>query len=91
VAIISRTFELPSRALGGYVFKEWKWAEDASLARRKDDAFLQPLVIDDTPKGAKCIDEPYRSLHWAELRDSKLQPEFIELLSRGIRNYRRPR
>lgn len=91
VAIISRTFELPSRALGGYVFKEWKWAEDASLARRKDDAFLQPLLIDDTPKGAKCIDEPYRSLHWAELRDGKLQPEFIELLSRGIRNYRRPR
>jgi hypothetical protein len=91
VAIISRTFELPSRALGGYVFKEWKWAEDAAMARRKDDAFLQPLVIDDTPKGAAFIDEPYRSLHWAELRDGRLQPEFMELLNRGIRNYRRPR
>jgi hypothetical protein len=91
VAIISRSFELPSRVRGGYVLKEWKWAEDAALSRHKDDAFLQPLVIDDTPKGADFIDQPYRSLHWAEVRDGRLPPDFIDCLSRGIRKYRRAR
>ena len=91
VAIISRSFALPSRARGGYVLKEWKWAEDAALSRHKDDAFLQPLVIDDTPKGADFIDQPYRSLHWAQLRDGRLAPDFIDLLSGGIRKYRRTR
>jgi hypothetical protein len=91
VALISRSFELPSRTRGGYVLKEWKWAEDVSLSRHKDDAFLQPLAIDDTPKGAGYIDQPYRSLHWAQLSDGRLAPEFVELLSRGIRKYRRAR
>jgi hypothetical protein len=89
LAIISRSFDKPSRALGGYVLKEWKWAEDASLERHKEDAFLQPIVIDDTPSGAQFVDTPYRDLHWTRLRDGRLPQEFIDLLSRGIRKYRR--
>jgi hypothetical protein len=91
VAVISRAFDQPSRAVGGYVLKEWKWAENAAMERHKEDAFLQPLVIDDTPAGAGFVDSPYRELHWTRLRDGKLPPEFIDFLSRGIRKYRRAR
>ncbi len=91
VAVISRALDQPSRAVGGYVLKEWKWAENASMERHKEDAFLQPLVIDDTPAGASFVDSPYRELHWTRLRDGKLPPEFIDFLSRGIRKYRRTR
>jgi hypothetical protein len=89
LVIISRSLDQPSRALGGYVLKEWKWGEDAALERHKEDVFLQPIVIDDTPSGARFVDSPYRDLHWTRLRDGKLPPEFIDLLSRGIRKYRR--
>jgi hypothetical protein len=91
LVIISRSLDQPSRALGGYVLKEWKWAEDAALERHKEDAFLQPIVIDDTPSGARFVDSPYRDLHWTRLREGRLPPEFIDLLSRGIRKYRRAR
>ena len=89
LCIISRSLDQPPRALGGYVLKEWKWAEDAALERHKEDAFLQPIVVDDTPSGARFVDSPYRDLHWTRLRDGRLPPEFIDLLSRGIRKYRR--
>lgn len=91
VAVISRAFDQPSRAMGGYVLKEWKWAEDAALERHKEDGFLQPLVIDDTPAGASFVDSPYRELHWTRLRDGQLPPEFIDFLNHGIRKYRRGR
>ena len=40
LAIISRSLDQPPRALGGYVLKEWKWAEDAALERHKEDVLL---------------------------------------------------
>jgi len=90
VPIISRALD---RSGPGprFVWREWRMAEDASMERRKEDRYLQPLVIDDTPSGAQFVESPYRDLQWARLRDGKVPPELIETLSRGIRNYRRPR
>ena len=65
-------------------------AEDAAMERRKEDHYLQPLVVDDTPFGASFVEPPYRDVQWTRLRDGQLPPEFIETLNRGIRNYRRP-
>jgi hypothetical protein len=72
-----------------FLFREWKWAEDANLERRKDQRFLQPVVIDNTPPGASFVDPPYRDLQWAKSRDGQLAPEFIQFLSQGIRSFRR--
>lgn len=72
-----------------FLWKEWKWAEDASLERRKEQRFLQPVVIDNTPPGASFVDPPYRELQWAKLRNGLLTPEFIQYLSQGIRSFRR--
>jgi hypothetical protein len=72
-----------------FLWKEWKWAEDASLERRRDQRFLQPVVIDNTPFDASFVDPPYRDLHWTSLRNGQLPEEFIEFLSQGIRSFRR--
>ncbi len=64
-------------------------AEDASMNRRKEDLYLQPLVIDDTPSGAKFVGSPYRDLQWTRVSDGRIPQEFIETLSQGIRNFRR--
>lgn len=88
VAIISRSLSLDDKPRR-YLFKEWKWAEDENMGRRKEDRYLQALVIDNTPPGATFVDRPYRDLHWSQLRDGRLPDQFIELLSKGIRRFRR--
>ena len=90
VPIISRALDRTGPG-PRFVWREWRMAEDASMERRKEDRYLQPLVIDDTPSGAEFVESPYRDLQWARLRDGKVPPELMETLSRGIRNYRRPR
>lgn len=88
VAVISRSLSRDDK-LHRFLFREWKWAEDANLDRRKDERYLQALVIDNTPAGAKFVDAPYRDLHWTQYRDGRLPDNFIALLSKGIRHYRR--
>lgn len=88
VAIISKS--LINRHGGGrFLWKEWKWAEDTWMERPRDDRYLQPLVIDDTPAGAPFIDSPYRDLHWACLEKGRLPQTLVDNLIRGIRQYRR--
>lgn len=90
VAIVSRALDLDgSGRLGRFLLREWTWAEKANEARRKDDHFFQPVVVDDTPPGASFIDLRFRELHWTRLRDGKLPPEFIDHLRQGIRRSRR--
>ena len=89
LAIISRALDLDAtHRPGRFVLREWKWAEKVSEERRRDDCFLQPLVVDDTPSGAEFIDRPFRDLHWTRLQDGKLPQEFLDFLKRGIRRYR---
>ena len=90
VPIISRALDRTGPG-PRFVWREWRMAEDASMERRKEDRYLQPLVIDDTPAGAEFVESPYRDLQWTRLREGRVPPELIETLSRGIRNYRRPR
>lgn len=79
------------RKIRRYLFKEWKWAAEESLSRLQEDRFLQPVVIDDTPPDADFIERPYNRLHWTQYRDGKLPDNFIQLLSKGIRRFRKAR
>ena len=90
VPIISRALDRTGPG-PRFVWREWRMAEDASMERRKEDRYLQPLVVDDTPSGAAFVESPYRDLQWTRLREGRVPPEFVDTLSRGIRNYRRPR
>jgi hypothetical protein len=89
VPIISREWERagPKR----FVRREWRIAEDAAKERSPEDHYLQPLIIDDTPNGAKFVDGVFQPVQWTRLREGRVPPAFIEKLSRGIRNFRRPR
>ena len=91
VAVISRSLDNPDKP-SRFIWREWKWAEDINLERRKDDRYLQPLVIDTTPPGASYIDPPFRDLHWT-IRggDGRLSDDFVAFLSQGIRRFRRTR
>jgi hypothetical protein len=88
VPIISRTLASLVRA-PRFLWREWAMAEDAAKDRSKEARYLQPLVIDDTATSAQFVGSPYRDVQWTRLRDGRLPPEFIETLSRGIRDYRR--
>jgi len=88
VAVISRSLAAPDKP-GRFLWKEWKWAEDEAMQRRREDAFLQPVCIDDTPSGSRFVEPPFRdALHWTRLQDGRLSDEFIRFLTQGIRHYR---
>ena len=89
VAVISRAHDIQkSGRLGRYVLGEWHWGEKVNEKRLKDDCFLRPVVVDDTPAGASFIERPFRDLHWTSLENGELPPEFIDSLRQGIRRYR---
>ena len=87
LAVISRSLDDPNKP-GRFLWKEWRWAEDVSLERRRDDAYLQPVCIDDTPAGSRFVEPPFRDLHWTRLSDGRLPDDFIRFLTQGIRRYR---
>ena len=91
VAVISKSLDNPDKP-SRFIWREWKWAEDINLERRKDDRYLQPLVIDSTPPGASYIDPPFRDLHWTiRGQDGRLSDDFVSFLGQGIRRFRRTR
>ena len=91
IAIISRNLN-PDHwrgRFGRFFLREWKWAVETDYERPRQGRFLQPLVIDDTSSGAEFVERPFRELHWTPLQEGKLPAGFIELLSQGIRRFRR--
>jgi hypothetical protein len=90
LAVISRALDVrQAERPGRFVLKEWRWAEDASLERPRSDRYLQPVVIDDTPRGAPFIDETYRQLQWTGCVDGQLPAELVQFIQQGIRRFRR--
>lgn len=90
LAFISRSLDAPDRP-GRFLWKEWRWAEDVSLERRREDTFLQPICIDETAPGARFIEAPMRDLQWTRLRNGQLPAEFVSRLAQGIRRFRKQR
>jgi hypothetical protein len=87
VPIISRTLDRAGQT-PQFVWREWHIAEGVAAERRREDRYLQPLVIDDTPQAADFVGLPFRDLVWTRLRNGQIPPEFIETLSRRLRDYR---
>jgi TolB-like protein len=66
----------------GYFRLEWKLAVDRSHLIAPDQAFLLPVVIDDTPQTDKRIPDRFRELQWSRLPAGEATPAFIERVSR---------
>jgi TolB-like protein/Tfp pilus assembly protein PilF len=66
----------------GYFRLEWKLAVDRSHLIASDQAFLLPVVIDDTSKGDERVPERFREVQWTRVSEGEVSPAFVELVKR---------
>jgi hypothetical protein len=60
-----------------YVRTEWREAVQLNAGRRADQAFIIPLVIDDTRADDPALAPEIRALHWRRLRDEEDMRRFV--------------
>ena len=66
----------------GYFRLEWKLAVDRSHRMAPDQAFLMPVVIDDTRQNDTRIPDRFRELQWTRLPGGETSPVFVERIRR---------
>ena len=66
----------------GYFRLEWKLAVDRSHLIAPDQAFLLPVVIDNTPQDDERIPDRFRELQWTSLPGGHTTPVFVERVRR---------
>jgi TolB-like protein len=66
----------------GYFRLEWKLAVDRSNLISATQAFLVPVVIDDTREDDEEVPERIRDIHWTRLPAGETPPAFVERVQR---------
>jgi TolB-like protein/Tfp pilus assembly protein PilF len=66
----------------GYFRLEWKLAVDRSNLMSATQAFLVPVVIDDTREDDEEVPERIRDVHWTRLPGGETPPAFVERIQR---------
>jgi TolB-like protein/lipoprotein NlpI len=66
----------------GYFRLEWKLAVDRSHLIASDQAFLLPVVIDDTRKGDERVPERFREVQWTRVPGGEAPAVFVEWIKR---------
>ena len=66
----------------GYFRLEWKLAIDRSYLIAPDQAFLLPVVIDDTTLADERIPDRFRELHWTQLPAGDTPAAFVDRVLR---------
>jgi TolB-like protein len=74
VPLISASTEARSE---GYFRREWNLAVDRMLDMAEDQAFLLPVVIDDTPQATARVPERFRERQWLRFADGEMPPGFV--------------
>jgi TolB-like protein/tetratricopeptide (TPR) repeat protein len=77
--VISRTTH---DRVEGYFRLEWKLAVDRSHLIASDQAFLLPVVIDDTKKGDERVPERFREVQWTRAPGGEAPAAFVEWIKR---------
>ncbi len=62
----------------GYFRLEWKLAVDRSHLMADDQAFLLPIVIDDTPEATARVPDRFRERQWSRLDGREASAAFAE-------------
>jgi TolB-like protein/tetratricopeptide (TPR) repeat protein len=75
IPVISRTTH---DRIEGYFRLEWKLAVDRSHLIATDQAFLLPVIIDDTRKGDERVPERFREVQWTRVPGGEAPPAFVE-------------
>jgi TolB-like protein/Flp pilus assembly protein TadD len=79
VPVISKQTDLRPE---GYFRREWKLAVDRTHDMADDQAFLLPVVIDETPDATARVPERFRQVQWLRLPKGEAPPAFVERVSR---------
>src|SRR5450631_3369946 len=79
VPLISKQTDLRPE---GYFRREWKLAVDRTHDMADDQAFLLPVVIDETPDATARVPERFRQVQWLRLPRGEAPPAFVERVSR---------
>ena len=66
----------------GYFRREWNLAVNRMLDMADDQAFLLPVVIDDTPEAAARVPDRFRERQWTRLPGGIPPTEFAERVTR---------
>jgi TolB-like protein len=66
----------------GYFRLEWKLAVDRSSLISATQAFLVPVVIDDTREDDEEVPEKIRDVHWTRLLAGETPPAFVDRIQR---------
>jgi hypothetical protein len=84
--VISRQTLVPGRR---FFRKEWNLAVDeAEMASfSEEEAFLLPVVIDDTPPDQADVPAKFRSIHWHTLEGGQPTTEFVSRVQKLYRRY----
>ncbi len=69
----------------GYFRLEWKLAVDRSHLMAADQAFLLPVVIDDTADRTARVPDRFREVQWTRLPSGETPPTFAERIERLLR------
>ena len=62
----------------GYFRREWNLAVNRMLDMAEDNAFLVPIVIDDTPESGARVPDRFRERQWTRLPGGVAPAEFAE-------------
>lgn len=81
VPVISRHTQLRSE---GYFRLEWKLAVDRSYLMAEDQAFIMPVVIDDTGDAQARVPDRFRERQWSQLSDEAAVAAFVERVAQTI-------
>jgi TolB-like protein/tetratricopeptide (TPR) repeat protein len=79
IPVISRNTQARGE---GYFRLEWKLAVDRSHLIAADQAFLVPVVIDQTADAAARVPDRFREVQWTQLPGGETPPAFVERVGR---------
>ena len=68
----------------GYFRLEWRLAVERSYLMADDQAFLMPVVIDDTPENSARVPDRFRERQWSRLRGGETTPGFVDQVQRTL-------
>lgn len=72
-----------------YFWREWNDADDFARGMAPDEAFIIPVVIDDTRVDRAPLPDSFKRAQARTLLDGKLTPDAAELLVELVRNFHR--
>jgi hypothetical protein len=68
---------------------EWNQAIEEARKVSPTERFIVPVVIDDTSPEEPAIEENFRKLHWVQLPEGLVTPNFVNIIKQLYRKYQK--